>query len=263
MNSAVEDVQFLSRSESRVTVLNAVTERARTRNELKELTDVSRFTLSRTLSDLEDRGWIERAGGQYEATGRGAVVAEEFESLLDNIGVAESLDGALEWLQVEKFDFDLARLESADVVTPTQSDHTAHIRRPAELFKRSDRVQTIATGIAPENVMALREATVEGDLDLSGIIDTASFEALAGNPELAAVIEEILRADHTELFRYDGEDTLVMLIIGDDAVQMCGHDEDGPAPGTIESTDPEVRSWARSYFESIRPDATVVEPEMF
>ncbi len=263
MHSSLADVEFLSRSESRVRILEGIREEPRTRNELKELTEASRFTLSRILADFEDRGWIERDGKRYETTGQGKVVAAEFETLLTNLDVAKALDGTLEWLQVEEFDFDLARLQDAEVITPSQSDHTAHIRRPAELFQRSDRIRTIATGVAYENIEAIHEATVEGDLQFTGILDASAFESVRTEPGLADPIGDILAADGTELYHYDGDDTLVMLIIGDDAVQMCGHDEDGPAPGTIETADPAVRSWAESYFTSVRADANPVEPEAF
>ena len=263
MNSSLDHVEFLARSESRIRVLDAIHEQPRTRNELKELTDISRFTLSRTLADFEDRGWIERVGKRYETTGKGAVIAAEFETLLANLDMAETLDGALEWLQVEKFDFDLARLEDAEVITPSQSDHTAHMRRPAALFERSDRIRTIATGVAYENIEAIRKATVEGDLQFTGILDADSFKAVRAESELADAIVDILTADGTEMFHYDGEDTLVMLIIGDDAVQMCGHHEDDPAPGTIETANLDIRSWAESYFASVRAEATPIEPETF
>jgi predicted transcriptional regulator len=263
MHSSLDHVEFLSRSENRVRVLDAVHERPRTRNELKELTDASRFTLSRILADFEDRGWIVRAGEQYETTGTGGVVAAEFETLLANLDVAESLDGTLEWLQVEEFDFDLARLQDAEVITPSQSDHTAHIRRPVEVLHASSHVRAIATGVAYEMIEAVRETTVEGDLRLEGVLDAESFEVVRTAPELAALFREAVAADGTEVFRYDGDETLVMLILGDDGVLMCGHDDDGPAPGTIETTDPVVRSWAESYFESVRADATPVETDAF
>ncbi len=41
MNSSLDHVEFLSHSESRVRVLNTIYEQPRTRNELKDLTDVS------------------------------------------------------------------------------------------------------------------------------------------------------------------------------------------------------------------------------
>lgn len=263
MHSSLDAVEFLARSESRVRILDAIHLQPRTRNELKELTDASRFTLSRTLADFEDRGWIERAGKRYETTGKGAVIAAEFDAMLRNLDAAESLDGTLDWLQVEEFDFDLARLEDAEVITPSPADHTAHVRRPADLFGRSDRIRTIATGVARENIEAIRRATVAGDLRFTGILDAPSFGTVRSEPELADAIGDILGADGTELYHYDGDRTLVMLIIGDDAVQMCGHDEDGPAPGTIETADPAVRSWAESYFASVRADAAPVEPQAF
>lgn len=263
MDSSLEAVDFLSRSESRVRVLDAINEQPRTRNELNDLADASRFTLSRTLADFEDREWIVRSGKYYKTTPMGAVVAAEFEALLANLDAAETLNGTLEWLQVEKFDFDLERLQNAAVITPSKSDHTAHIRRPAEVLHESDHVQAIATGVAYEMIETIRETTVEGDLQLEGILDAESFEAIRTEPELADLFKEVIAADGTEVFRYDGDETLVMLILGDDSVLMCGHDDNGPAPGTIETTDLEIRSWAESYFESVRADATPIETDAF
>jgi hypothetical protein len=40
---------------------------------------------------------------------------------------------------------------------------------------------------------------------------------------------------------------------------MCGHDEDGPAPGPVETDDLAVRSWAASYFDSVRDDAACLD----
>ncbi len=73
------DDEFFARSQSRVEVLRRLEQDPRTRNELKKLTDISRFTLSRALSDFGDREWIERVGKRYETTGKGPVVASEFE----------------------------------------------------------------------------------------------------------------------------------------------------------------------------------------
>lgn len=92
----LETVEFLARSPSRVRVLEAIQEDPRTRNELKDLTDVSRFTLSRTLADFEDRGWIVRSGQRYELTGKGGLVSSELKTLLSNLAAAEELDGVLD-----------------------------------------------------------------------------------------------------------------------------------------------------------------------
>lgn len=84
-HKAHDDVEFLANSWNRFEVLDAVAESPRTRTELKELTNVSRVTLSRVLSDLEDRGWIVRETDRFEATNNGAVVAAAVSRLLDRL----------------------------------------------------------------------------------------------------------------------------------------------------------------------------------
>lgn len=259
----LESVAFLARSPSRFRVLEAIRSEPRTRNELKAMTDISRFTLSRILADLEARGWIVRAGNRYEPTGKGTIVVSEFETLLANLDVAEELNGALDWLQTDEFGFDLERLRDADVITPTHTDHTAPIRRAAELVRGADRFRGIATGVAYEMMDAIWETTVHGELTMEGILDASTFEAIKADRDLRGQFREIADIDRAELFRYDGDVTLVMMILCDDTVMMCGHDEDGPAPGTIKTTDVEVRSWAASYLDDVRADARPLDAGAF
>ena len=117
MYSSLDDVEFLSRSQSRVAVLDALNEKPPTRDELKKATEASRTTLSRTLADFEDRGWIERPDRGYALTPVGSFIASEVTRLLENIETAKQLDGTLGWLTTDEFDFDLRRLRDADVFT--------------------------------------------------------------------------------------------------------------------------------------------------
>lgn len=57
MYSSLDDIEFLTRSERRVEVLNAIHTAPRTRDELEKVTDASRVTFDRILADLEDRDW--------------------------------------------------------------------------------------------------------------------------------------------------------------------------------------------------------------
>lgn len=84
-DSAPEPLAFLVGSWNRFGVLSALATRPRTRDDLVELTETSRPTLSRILSDLTDRGWIVRRNDEYEATPKGAVVATEVEQFVENI----------------------------------------------------------------------------------------------------------------------------------------------------------------------------------
>ena len=60
MTTSLDAVDWLTRSEHRVEVLEALTEGQRLRSELQELTGISRVTSNRMLAELEDRNWIDR-----------------------------------------------------------------------------------------------------------------------------------------------------------------------------------------------------------
>lgn len=68
MDQPLDAVEYLSRSENRVQVLEALTANALTRCDLQEEIGVSQATLSRILQDFTDRGWVRKQGAVYEAT---------------------------------------------------------------------------------------------------------------------------------------------------------------------------------------------------
>lgn len=263
IETPLEPVEYLTRSPSRVGVLDAIQEEPRTRNELKEITDVSRVTLSRILSSFEDRGWIERTNGRYETTPEGAFVATELTGLLANIETLDHLDGVMRWLPIEEFDFDLTCLRDAEVATSSWGDHTAQIRRVAELIQGSDRITATASGVSRDVVDALWESTVSGDASFEGILDATALDIVRSDAAMRKQVRDILETG-ADILRYEGdEEPLLMLTVCDDTVILCGHDEDGPPPGTLDTTDETVRSWAESYFDGVRAESTPVDPDVF
>lgn len=73
----IDQIAFLARSESRVRVLEHLLEHGATsRRAFREHLDVSRSTVTRTLTDLTDRDWLEETDNTYRLTPSGKVVAE-------------------------------------------------------------------------------------------------------------------------------------------------------------------------------------------
>lgn len=182
MYSSLDDVEFLSRSSSRVQVLNEITDSPRTRHELRELTGASRVTINRIVDDLEDRGWIVRENGRCEATAQGAFAAEEFTRVLDNLGTLDHLDEHVHWIQLDQFDFDLCELQDANVITPTWDDFGAYTRTLVDLVYDSTAIRAIGTGLHREFVQALGDATLKGDLSLELIYKPEVIDAIKSEP---------------------------------------------------------------------------------
>lgn len=261
--AALEDIEFLARSPHRIDVLGALAEAPRTRHELKERAEVSRVTISRLLDDLDTRGWIVHDNGQYEATASGRVVFREFARLRANLTVGNRLDDALQWLPVEEFDFDLARLRDAEVLPASSwENQTAAIRHAAECVQDASYIRGTAIGFSHEVVDAIHEMVVEDNGDFEAVIDRTAFQMIQNDEGLRRRFTDILRSESGTLYRYTGPEPLHMVMTFDDLVVICGHVDDGPPPGTLETADTEVHAWAESYFEGALLASDPVEADM-
>lgn len=259
----LEPIEYLVRSPSRLGVLDAIEDEPRTRNDLKEMVDVSRVTLSRILSNFEDREWIERTNGEYEVTPKGAFVATELNDLLTNIETLDRLDESTRWLPIDAFDFDLRCLRDANVASSSWGDHTAQIRRVAQLIQGSERIIATASGVSRDVLQSIRDAVVTDGASFEGVYDTTALDIVRARPELYQPHVDIIEAGG-DIYRYEGnEEPILLVTVCDDTVILCGHDDDGAPPGTLDSTNENVRSWAESYYERIRSESTQIGPAAF
>lgn len=247
----LEAIEFLARSPHRAAVLEALAEAPRTRHDLRERADVSRVTVRRLVDDLVDRGWITHDEGQYEATPKGRVVAREFGRLQSNLETASTLDDALQWLPTDAFDFDLARLRDADVLRASSwQDHTASVTHAVELARETTAIRGTAIGFTHEVVDVIRELTVSDEGSFEAVVDEPTLAFVREDPGLRDRFRAILESENGALYRYTGETPLHMVMRFDDTTVICGHVDEGPPPGTLETDDLAVFEWARSYFES-------------
>lgn len=262
-HKAHDDIEFLASSWNRLDVLEALTDTPRTRDELKELTDVSRVTLSRILSDLEERGWITREAGQFEATTNGAVVASEVSGVLDTMVTANELGTALEWLPIDQFDFDLEHLRDMTIITPDHEDLNAPTQTLIDLVYQSTRIRAILTAINHEAIAALQDATATGDRSLEYILSPKAFDIVSNDPELQRQFMDMCDSGQAEVYHYPDDTPVTMLVIFDERVVICGHGDGDIPPGTIETTNDAIRSWAESYFDDRCAEARRLDADMF
>lgn len=246
-----EPIDFLVGSWNRFEVLNALGTTPRTREELREMTGVSRPTLSRILSDLSDHGWILRQNDEFKATPKGRVIASEISQFVDNIETAENLDGALEWLPTELLGFDLAFLADAEVLTPRPTDQTGPMRQLADFIATTAQMRVVATGVTYEVVDALCQAGVAGELTLRCVLDDQGLGGIRSHSDLAEAFSEMIEQGNSEVYHYIDDDDLIDCNILDDVVMFCGHSDDGRPAGILLSEDATVRSWTAYYFETL------------
>lgn len=253
-----DDIEFLVSSWNRLDVLEAVATAPRTRDELREMIGVARVTLSRILSDLEAKGWIVRDNQSYEATTAGEFVATEVTNLLENLRALNDLEEHVNWMPIQQFDFDLCRLHDAKVITPTWDDFSAYTSTLVDLVYESTVIKGIGTGVDREFIQAMLDAIRSGELSVEMIYQPNVLEAITDDIELTRLFRDLADIEGATIYRYQGNEPLMMLglheSVGerDDIVMLCGEHEEGAPPGTVQSTDPKVWSWADAYFEARR-----------
>lgn len=266
---ARDDFEFLVSSWNRFEVLQAIASAPKTRNELREGMDVSRVTLSRILSDLETRGWIVRNDNEHEVTATGRLVANEFTETFETLQTVHQLGEHAAWMQFDKFDFELSRLQDATVITPTWDDFSAYSDTMVEVHEASTHVNSIATGIDRRAAKAFRDAVAERDLSLQLVYTPELLAIIRDDPDLSALFRDLVTSDQVTLYRYLGETELMMLGMHEtrgereDVVMLCGEHDEGAPPGTILTTDSDVWSWAESFFQDRRSESEQVQLAAF
>lgn len=261
--ATLDDIEFLVSSPNRLKVFDVIRTAPRPRHEISERIDASRVTLSRILRDLENRRWIERSGGEYDTTPRGEVVASEVAQLFANLEALDGLEDALPWLPIELFDFDLACLTDATVVTSTKRNLTAAITRTATHVREATRVRNIARGISAEVIEAYLKAAQHDDRSLETILCSSVFDTIRDDVTLKAQLRAMLESDQITVRRYDGQEHPIILTVADDFVLMCGQSNPQSPPDVLETADESIRAWADRFIDGISAEATTVTSDAF
>lgn len=248
MDESLDAVAFLARSEIRVGILRALEEEPRDRRGLEAATGASQSSLSRSLADLENRGWIRRTEGTYCLTTAGEQVIGQFVPLLETISGLQTLDDGLACLPVDEMDLDIRHFNDAELLTAEEFDPTAPYQYGIKRLRESTTVRSAARVVPPPYVRAIQEAVDAGTLSAEIILDSEYVEAFQDS-EIGRSWKDIASdADvrkHPERIPY-------RLILLDDVVHLWLCSDEGEQAGLLESQDGRVREWAESTIDTYR-----------
>lgn len=206
-DDALETVAFLARSEHRLHVLSILSDGERLRDEIREAVNVTRVTLSRILSDLEDRNLITRrlAENTYAFTQFGEVVYQGFERLLGTVSVSHLGAAVLERLPVDWFDFDLRCLATAELVTGASADPMAAARVVANSVQNASTRHALLGTFLSLPFHTFEDALQDGDEpDGAVIFDVDVTETILNDSALSEHRQEIENmADSTVYYSVD------------------------------------------------------------
>lgn len=257
----LDDIEYLARSEHRVTALTALARRPQSRADLLAMTGVSQSTIGRTLRAFEDRRWICRNGRHYEATQLGAFVAEGMGELIDRVETEQTLRDIWQWLPTETSGFSVEMWSDA-VITTAESDNPYRpVNRFLSLLRETDRFRFVGFDLA------LLEPCME-DL-CQRIIDGMETEII-DPPNVVEYIRSTYPERSTEALESGNltlrvHDDLPPYGVGifDDRVAISGYDPDSGTVRVLIDTDAsKAREWAESTYRSYRRENPTVALEM-
>ena len=257
----LDDLAYLSRSETRIQVLNVIEGEPHTSRDIAETTDIPRSTLRRTLTELVDREWVERTvDGEYVQTPTGEHIAAETERYMGAIRAIRALGDAIDWLPRDELTIGLQHFQAANVMRPAPNATSAPSTFATKLLREATEFRclvNVAPSLGFETSMI--DGVVDGRLRTNHVITEGELSVLQQDHERATRWQRYIEAG-ANLFCYDGEIPCNLLVI-DDTVLIL--DREPEAPEGIECTNEVVRSWALDVIESHRVDSTRLDVEAF
>lgn len=247
-DEAIEEIEFLARSHSRITVFDVLrTEGPLTRSELRDRLDVSRTTVTRNLDELEDRNWVTQANGEYAMTRVGELVADDLFDLVEVVGTAARLEGIMKWVPDEEFDLDLRCLTDADITLADPSDPYAPAREHAKRLELADEFRGLLPAVGHEPMRSARQGVLNG-AEHELIVERSVADVIQTKEEYTDLIEEMQTAGRIEVRVVDDSIPYYVGLL-DETVQIGVEDDDGLPRALLETDADEAPEWAERTYE--------------
>lgn len=263
MDAPLNDVEFLAASENRVRVLTYLRDAAADRREIHEETDISRSTLSRCISGLEDRGWIRQSGSECEITPLGRFFIDEFVNLLEMAEAVQNLRDLETMPVIDEMDVDPRRLCDANVELVSHDDPTAPMRRAKQLVRNASRVSLATERVEGLMLGVLWDRTVHGDLTVVAVVTDEVVATIRDNAEMARMAREMVDTERAEFLRFAGSVPHIVALVDDTWGCLLVRDDEGVVRGELDTDDAAFRSWVAATIESYRAAATPVAADVF
>ncbi|WP_263020386.1 helix-turn-helix transcriptional regulator [Natronobiforma cellulositropha] len=244
--------RYLLSSPHRLEVLQALEPPGADTRDLTDSLSISRVTVQRHLNRFADAGWIEKRAGRYVRTPLGEHVFHTTMDFLVRLSLLECHEMVVSSFAGFDETFDPLFLSDATVSVATESaphGPISHYRKGITAAEPS-----VVHGIMPVFSELLTE--VHARLLAEGV----ETELIVPRHvlETAPPIEDVPDASFS-LFVLE-QPVEFGLTVTDTAVFVGGY-ADRTFVTCVESTDPDVRTWASSLYESYRDQATQVPLE--
>jgi len=254
-SEAIGQISFLTRSESRVGILTQLlADGPTTQREFQEELSSSRSTVTRALSALAKRGWVEREGDRYRLTPQGRIVADGLDTLVDTVQATDELATVIEWFPYAEYDIDIEQFRGADITASTDPDPYAPSRKHATAVQDTSRFRMLLPSIDLQMVRTIEEPAVAGELTVELLVSPGMEGTIEGD-DFADALRTQIAADGMTVFVTDEPAPFYLGLSGDGLVQVGVEDDEGFPRALVESEDEKLRAWGEGVYEDVRESA--------
>lgn len=259
MEDAIQELEFLVRSETRVRILLELLDGRRTSRALRDAIDVDRTTITRNLDALRENGWIYEDRRFYHVESHREPAVRELASVLDSLRLTGRLRAFLEWTDPVHFDFDIERLTDAEIWTAEPGDPWAMVNQHVNRLEEMDEGRLLLPVTAVSAKRALHERVIEHGSRVELIVSPAVLETYRANSSYADYYRSLRESDRARYWVYEGDIPFYLGVLNE-TVQIGVNEGDEPR-ALLESEDPAVREWAERFLDACRDSATAIRSD--
>ena len=257
MDTAIEELQFVSQSENRVKALIVLTETEPiTRDDLETRLDVSHRTVIRVVNTLTDRGYVQESDNGLRLTPFGAHLASRLDSFVADAEIALEFRPLLEHGPPLLREMDLAVLEDAELVVASESKPFAILDRLLDLRAEATRFREVAPGVEQKSLEQLAQRVrSDEEIDVEVIIPESASVAAESQPKYREDHATTLESDQVDIYVHPEPIRFAAGVVDDTAAIAVMRD--GQPYAIAISDAPAMRTWVENVFEQYRNEATL------
>jgi len=243
---AFGDVQFLTGSPQRRSVLVALCDEPARPHELCEKIDATRTTIQRILAGFRERQWVVKRDGNYRATVTGQRVCKAYESLLDELKRARDFGPLASYLGPIADDLPVDALESGTLTVSEEGSPLAALSRFTEWLQGVQGEMYAVSPVVAKPFNEIGSELLDSGTPIEFVIDRAVLEQSKQHYES----ELELGANHDQMDIYVHEEPLsVGLALDSERACLVAYDDNNNIRALLETTDGSLYHWIEASYE--------------
>lgn len=260
---ALEAIAYLTRSENRLQLLEALSRGPDYRRDLVDATDASSATVGRVLNELQSRGWAERTQDGYVTTPSGTQMVNEFQPFIGAIATIQKLDDTIGWIPTEELTIGLHHFEDATIRRADRNDPAEAAEFLMEQMEDTStfRVLTHLVSIPAVEEM-LRDGVQSGRMSFSVVTTDDVCEYLCSHPDHRSRWKEIVEGG-AKIYRYDVRIPCNLWICDDVMLLSESHSDEGNPYDCLVVEDPSALSWGRELVTQYQRESISIGADFF